>query len=282
MESELAAALRAWRDRVSPGAAGVPPGVGRRVPGLRREELAALAGVSVDYLVRLEQGRARNPSPQVIAALAHALRLTVEEHDALHRMAGVAPPSAGTVPRYVPPGIQRMIDRLTDTALAVYSSAWEIVQWNSLWAALLGDPSPWRGRDRNLIWRFFTVGESRVHHDKVGLDAFESGMVADLHIAIGRYPDDRELTAMIAELRQRSARFASLWDRYELAPRTSTSKTIRHPLVGPVELDCDVLTVPGSDLRMVVYTAPPGSPAAEALELLRVTGIQELDDLSSR
>lgn len=277
MELELAAALRAWRDRVTPGAVGVASGAGRRVPGLRREELAALAGVSVDYLVRLEQGRARNPSPQVIGALAHALRLTVEERDALYRMAGVAPPSAGTVPRHVPPGIQRMIDRLADTALAVYTSGWEIVQWNALWAALLGDPSPWQGRERNLVWRVFTVGEGRVHHEKAGRDAFESGIVADLHIAVGRYPDDRELVAMIAELRRRSARFATLWDRYELAPGTSTRKTIRHPLIGSVDFDCDVLTVPGSDLRIVVYTAAPGSAAADGLALLRVTGIQELE-----
>ena len=121
---EFAAVLRAWRDRLSPREAGLPPGTGRRAPGLRREELAALAGVSVEYLVRLEQGRARHPSPQLLGALARALRLTEDERDHLYRLGGVAVPSDGVVSQHITPGVQRMLDRLGDVPIGVHSAAW--------------------------------------------------------------------------------------------------------------------------------------------------------------
>ncbi|WP_231567115.1 helix-turn-helix transcriptional regulator [Frigoribacterium sp. MEB024] len=125
--SEFADVLRSWRDRVSPADVGLPAGVGRRTTGLRREELAALAGVSVDYVVRLEQGRATNPSPQMLRALAVALRLSDDERDHLYRSAGAAPPSAEVVPRHVGPGVQRIVDRLGDVPLAVFSATHDIL-----------------------------------------------------------------------------------------------------------------------------------------------------------
>jgi transcriptional regulator with XRE-family HTH domain len=275
MRPELATVLRAWRERVSPAAAGMPAGEGRRVPGLRREELAALAGLSVDYVVRLEQGRAASPSPQVLAALARALRLTTQERDHLYRAAGAAVPPVGTVPRHVTPGVQRIVDRLADLPVAVFTSTWEILRWNPPWAALLGDPSAWRGRDRNLIWRHFTKSGSRVRHGDRDLDEFEQGMVADLRVAGSRYPDDRDLAELVDSLRTTSTRFGELWQHATIEQQTSARKTIEHPAVGPVELDCDVLTVPENDLRLVVYSAQPGSASAEKLELIRVTGLQD-------
>ncbi|MGW6270121.1 helix-turn-helix domain-containing protein [Streptomyces sp. NPDC055060] len=139
---EFAQILRAWRDRVRPEDVGLPPGLGRRAPGLRREELALLAGVSVDYIVRLEQGRARNPSPQLLASLARALRLTDVERDHLFRVAGAALPPAGHVPRHVTPTAQRMVDRFRNApvAVAVHTAIYELVLWNPLWATLFGDP----------------------------------------------------------------------------------------------------------------------------------------------
>lgn len=126
---EFAEVLRAWRDRLTPREVGLAAGMGRRAPGLRREELAGLAGVSVEYLVRLEQGRSRNPSPQLLGALARALRLTDEERDHLYRVAGVAPPAPAVVPQHIGPGVQRMLDRLGDTPLGVFSASWDLLWW---------------------------------------------------------------------------------------------------------------------------------------------------------
>lgn len=140
---EFAQILRAWRDRVRPEDVGLPPGLNRRTPGLRREELALIAGVSVDYIVRLEQGRARNPTPQLLTSLARSLRLTDVERDHLFRVAGAAIPPAGHVPRRITPTAQRMVDRFRNApvAVAVHTAIYELLLWNPLWAALFGDPS---------------------------------------------------------------------------------------------------------------------------------------------
>jgi transcriptional regulator with XRE-family HTH domain len=241
--------------------------------------LAGLAGLSVDYLIRLEQGRATNPSPQVLGALAQALRLSTDERDMFYRIGGSAPPASGWVPNFVSPGIQRMIDRLEDAAVGVFTAAWDMIEWNALWAALQGDPSPWTGRERNLIWRYFSPESTRVPRVQHGADQFESferEMTSDLRLASARYPDDKALSELIADLLRLSKRFAELWERFEVAPQVSGRKTIEHPDLGPVTLDCEVLHVQASDLRLVVYTAEPGTPDAAALDLLRVTGLQEL------
>lgn len=158
--SEFASVLRSWRARVGPADVGMPAGGRRRAVGLRREELAALAGVSVDYIVRLEQGRATNPSPQLLGALAVALRLTDSERDHLYRVAGAAPPDRGLVPRHIGPGVQRIVDRLSDVPMAVFTATHDILLWNPLWAAVTGDPSRFVGMDRNLVWRYFTKASS--------------------------------------------------------------------------------------------------------------------------
>jgi len=274
--TELGAALRAWRDRVRPEEVGLRGGGRRRSPGLRREELAGLAGVSVDYLVRLEQGRASNPSPQVLASLARALRLTDSERDLLYVCAGVAPPAAGTVSRHVSPGLQRILDRLADTPVSVYTASWELVSANPLWQALFGEPEPPPGRERNLIWRFFTHEQTAIARTTEEYERHAATMVADLREAAVRYSEDRELQAMIAELRARSDWFAELWDAFGVARQISDRKTILSPTVGPVTVDCDVLTAPDTDLRIVVYTARPGSEDAGKLDLLRVAGLQAL------
>src|SRR4051794_13905391 len=163
---EFAAVLRAWRDRLSPQEVGLPPGTGRRAPGLRREELAALAGVSVEYIVRLEQGRALHPSAQLLGALARALRLTDEERDHLYRVGGAAVPSPGLGPRHIPAGVQRMMDRLGDVPMGVMSASWDLLQWNPLWAALTGDPARYSELERNVAWRHFVVGPGVVDFDE--------------------------------------------------------------------------------------------------------------------
>ena len=273
--NELGAALRAWRDRVRPDEVGLPSGGRRRAPGLRREELAALAGVSVDYLVRLEQGRAANPSAQVLAPLVRALRLSVSERDLLYRAAGVAPPAPGMVPRHVSAGLQRIVDRLADVPVAVYAANWEVLQTNPLWRALFGEREEPTGRNRNLVWRFFVHDRTGVLRDHEEYTRFAAGMVADLRDTAARYPADRELAAMIRELRTGSAWFEELWQSYTVTRKVSDRKTILSP-IGPITLDCDVMSVPDSDVRVVVYTARPGTEDADKLDLLRVTGLQTL------
>jgi transcriptional regulator with XRE-family HTH domain len=271
--TDLGSALRAWRERISPADAGLPSGGDRRVAGLRREEVALLVGISVDYLVRLEQGRAANPSAQVLGALARALRLSGGDRELLYRLAGVIAPPSGSVPREVPRGVQLMIDRMSDTPLAVFTAAWDPVQWNPLWGELLGDPARVDARTRNLIWRYFTAGasahESRVDRDAAHADAFEREIVADLRRAADRYPDDRAVAELVGALREANPRFAELWTRYETVPSAPSRKTVVHPELGPITLDCDVLTIEGGDLRIVLYSAAPDTREAELLGVLR-------------
>jgi transcriptional regulator with XRE-family HTH domain len=269
--------IQTWRHRLQPSDAGLPADSARRTQGLRREELALLAGISVDYLVRLEQGRATNPSTQVLAALSRALRLTVSERDHLYTVAGHAPPRTSAMATNVTPSVQRLVDRLADLPVAVYDPAWTIITWNAAWAALMGDPSAASGRDRNLLWRTFTGKSTRVRKSQDEADDFETNAVADLRRAAGTYPDDAGLRQLVDDLQQASPRFARLWAERMVNMTGSGSKTIVHPQVGPITLDCDVLTVTGSDLRLVVYTAEPSSPDADRLRLIQVLGLQTIN-----
>jgi transcriptional regulator with XRE-family HTH domain len=274
--SEFSSVLRSWRDRVGPAEVGMPAGPGRRTAGLRREELAALAGVSVDYIVRLEQGRATHPSAQMLGALAMALRLSEDERDHFFRIAGAVPPSRSVVPRHITPGVQRIVDRLGDVPIAVFTAAHDILLWNPLWAALNGDPSRYSGVERNLVWRMFMIGQDGIAFDEEHGEEFKSDLVADVRTAVGRYPDDAALARLVSDLRRESPDFERRWASARIATHRSSRKTVTSTPVGPIEIDCDVLTVPGSDLRIVVYTTVSGSTDEGRLDLLRVTGLQDL------
>jgi hypothetical protein len=213
----------------------------------------------------------------VLAAVSRALRLTIEERDHLYTVAGQAPPRRSAMTSHVPPSVQRLVDRLADLPVAVYDPAWTIITWNAAWAGLMGDPSAVSGRDRNLIWRTFTGKSTRVRKSDAEVDEFEANAVADLRRAVGIYPDDARLRQLVDDLRQASSRFAKLWAERVVNTAGSASKTIVHPEVGPITLDCDVLTVAGSDLRLVVYTAEPSTPDADRLRLVQVIGLQELE-----
>ncbi|MFB7599743.1 helix-turn-helix transcriptional regulator [Streptomyces sp. NPDC056160] len=275
--SGFAVLLRAWRDRLSPADAGFTMTDGRRAPGLRREELAQLAGLSVDYVLRLEQGRAKNPSAQVVGALARALQLSRAERDQVYRSAGLLPPRDGTVSTHVPPGIQRLAARLGDVPIGVFTADWTLVWWNTMWSALHGDPAILPAAERNLARALFGNGAAHASMRPVqserGQDAFAESIVADLKDAASRYPKDAQLDHLVQELREASEAFAHHWATPTApAQHTTDRKTIRHPEIGDILLDCDVLIVPGADLRMVTYTAATGSSDAGKLDLLRVTG----------
>ncbi|MFD4138723.1 helix-turn-helix domain-containing protein [Streptomyces sp. NPDC058572] len=278
---DLGRALRGWRDRTAPAAVGLPVAGVRRAAGLRREELAQLAGLSVDYIVRLEQGRATSPSPQVLSALARALRLSAAEREHLYLLAGQPAPGPGQLSAHIPPGIRRLLDQLDRAPLSVHDAAWNLILWNPLWAALFGDASALRGRERNIAWRHFAGLPVRVGHTPGQTARFEAAVVADLRAATARYPADTDLRSLIKDLRGVSADFAHLWDSGIVGVHESDTKTVHHPDVGTLTLDCDALMAPGSDLRVVAYTALPGSDAADKLGLLRVIGTQAMTEDSS-
>jgi transcriptional regulator with XRE-family HTH domain len=273
----LGAMIRTWRDRLLPSAAGLPVTRGRRATGLRREELADLAGVSVDYIVRLEQGRATTPSASVVASLARALQLSTAERDHLYRLAQLVPPVVGAISDHLPPGLQRVLARLGDIAVAVFAADWQLVWWNRGWATLLGDPSASPPRLRNFARDRFPVDDRPAHLalwpvTEADRDATDAAVVSDLRRATGRFPEDSRLAALIRDLSAGNKRFAELWATGEVAAHREDHKTIDHPSVGPVTVDCDVLTVSDSELKIVIMTAVPGSEDETKLQLAAIAG----------
>lgn len=277
-QSDLGALLRSWRDRLQPADVGLPVYGARRAPGLKREELAQLAGLSVDYLVRLEQGRAVHPSAQVAASLARALQLDDAERAHLFIISGLLPPSAGEVPTHIPPGVQRLVARLGEVPVAVFTASWDLISWSPLWSALLGDPAS-EGSHRPNVLRSHFTGESLGSSEIAivgrtdGLASFEASIVADLRRVRGRYPEDRGVRDLVAELAAASERFRQLWDSGTVSEHQSELKVVSHALVGDIELNCDTFTVAGTDLKIVAYTAATGSDAAAKLDFLRVSAV---------
>jgi transcriptional regulator with XRE-family HTH domain len=277
---EFGRTLRHWRDRVKPTAVGVPVGGRRRAAGLRREELAGLAGISVDYLTRLEQGRATSPSVQIVEALARALRVSDAERDLLFRLAGHVTPGLGVVSSRITPSVQRLLDRLANTPVAVYDASWTLVVANAPYDALMGQTTSWRGIERNSVWRNLVGPGTRAVHTPAEQAEFEAGLVADLRLTAARYPTDQRLKQLTRDLAAHSPRFVELWESGGAEPHHDSGrrKTIDHPDVGRITLDCDVLIVAADDLRIMIYTAEPDTEDAERLTLAIVLGTQSLID----
>ena len=262
--------LRGFRDRCDVAFAG-PAAIARRAPGLRREELAVLAGVSVDYLVQLEQGRAVRPSAPVVAALSRALRLGEDDSALLHRAAGLAP-ATGSVARVVPDSVERMVSRLRDWPVAVYSADWWLLRWNAAWTALLGDSGALRGRARNVVWYEMTQPSPCVWVDPGEDDTFRDAIVGDLRVAFLEHPHDAELADLVTALHETSPEFAERWTAARPARFRGMRKHVEHPEAGTIVLDGDVLQVPGCDVRMVVYSPVPGTRDADRLARLTAAG----------
>ena len=274
--AELAEFLRRRRARVQPADAGLEAGGRRRVPGLRRQEVAQLAAMSVDYYVRLEQGRGPRPSRTMLAAISRALRLSDDERAYLYHLAGEIPGLPPGPPRDVRPGVLHLLDRLDDTPAMVCDASYDVLAWNPMAAALLGDFSALPPGERNLIWRFFTDPRARRRHDADGVAAFARESVADLRAAAARYPGDARVRRLVERLRAASTEFAGLWAQQDVAVRRSARKRVRHPAVGWLDLDCESLHDPDRDQWIVLYTAAPGTPSHDALRLLKVLGTQTL------
>jgi hypothetical protein len=275
----LADFLRNKRARISPADVGLPQGHRRRTPGLRREEVAQLAYISVDHYTRLEQARGRHPSRRVLGGIARALRLTDQERAHLFQLAGEREENeAGEPVREVQQSTLNLINRLTDAAAIVVDSTCRVVAWNPLAAALLVDFSALPpGQERNLVRCYFLHSDpDRPPLGLGGSDRFAVTAVSYLRLAATRYPYSRELKILVAELLAGSEDFADLWNSHQLRIDRHLRQTVRHPEVGLIELDFDVLTVPDQEQQVIIFTADPESPAYQALQLLKVIGTQRM------
>lgn len=270
----LADFLRRRREELRPADVGLPDGFRRRTPGLRREEIAALAAMSADYYTRLEQRRGPQPSEQMLAALARALRLTGEERDYLFRIAGHSPPDEATAAAHVAPALLRVLDRLEDTPALILSGLGETLVQNRLAVALLGDKTGYTGLARSEVYRWFTDPAERLRYPEDDRDRQSRAQVANLRAAYGSMGPRSRAADLVAALRKESAEFARLWDRHEVARRFADHKTLIHPEIGAIEVDCQVLFTEDQSQALLVLTAPPGSEADEKLRLLAVLGQQ--------
>jgi transcriptional regulator with XRE-family HTH domain len=271
---ELGRFLRLHRERLAPETVGLPAHGPRRTPGLRREEVAQLAHISTQYYTRLEQARGPHPSRHVLAALGRALRLNDAERAHLNTLGGqqAEPPGPSGD---VPDRIMDLIERMPDTAAIVLDAKYDVLAWNPLAAALLEDFSARPRRERNIIRRYFLHPGERLHGITNGGD-FGRFAAGHLRAAAARYPGDRATQDLVRELLGHSPEFAALWPSPEVSAERHLNKTIDHPQLGPITLRCDILLVPERDQHVVLFTAEPGTPAHDALQLLSVIGLQQL------
>ncbi|MEE4545688.1 helix-turn-helix transcriptional regulator [Streptomyces sp. V4-01] len=267
--SELREFLRSRRARITPEEAGLtpPPGV-RRVPGLRREEVAQLAGVSVDYYVRLERGRSLHVSEAVLDAVARALRLDEDERG--HLLAVARPGRGRSRPlpaQRVRKGLHRVLDTLTEAPALVIGRRTDVLAANRLARALYTDFDALPHRERNMSrFVFLDPAARELYPDWEGV---ARSSVAALHLYAGRHPDDPRLAELIGELSLRDEDFRRWWADHDVQRRTFGAKHFHHPVVGALTLDYEALAVTGDpDQTLGIYTAEPGSPSEEALRLL--------------
>jgi hypothetical protein len=213
-----------------------------------------------------------------VESLARALRLSDGERDLLYQLAGHAAPGLEVVPSRLTPSVQRLLDRLANTPVAVYDATSTLIVANAPYDALMGETSTWRGIERNAIWRNLVGPGSRTVHTPEEQAHHEARLVAALRLTAARYPADRALRRLVSELAAQSPRFAELWESNAPDPYRDVSKhkIIDHPAVGHITLDCDTLIVAADDLRIMVYTAEPGTEDAERLALAIVLGTQTL------
>ncbi|WP_424211705.1 helix-turn-helix transcriptional regulator [Streptomyces sp. BI20] len=269
----LADFLHRSRDRVRPADVGLPAGARRRAPGLRREEVAQLAGMSADYYTRLEQARGPQPSPEMLAALGRALRLTRDEVDHLHLLAGRRPPAEAARGDHVNPGLLHLLDRLDTTPAQILGDLGDVLAQNPVAEALLGGVCTVSEHGRNVVWRWFADPAQRAAYPSGEHEAIGRAHVGDLRAAVARRgAGDPAAARLVARLRGASEEFARIWDLHEPAVRRASRLRLDHPLIGPVELDCQVLRAPEGEQRVVLYTPPVGGDAADRLALLRVVG----------
>ncbi|GGR50086.1 helix-turn-helix transcriptional regulator [Streptomyces griseomycini] len=277
--TELGAFLRSRRGRIRPADVGLPAGPRRRVPGLRRDEVAQLAGASVDYYNELERGAGSQPSEQMIAALARALRLTADERDYLYHLAGRPVPVPGGAASHVHPGMLDLLQRMPSTPAQVITDLHVTLVQNPLAVALLGDHSGFRGTRASFLHRWFTEPEARQLYPEADHATQSRAFVADLRAAAARRDaKDTEAASMIRALLHASPEFAALWADHDVAFRREDRKRIRHPVLGLLEVNCLNLFSEDGRQRLLWFTPALGTDSADLLDLLAVLGTQDVVD----
>ncbi|GAA2046660.1 helix-turn-helix transcriptional regulator [Streptomyces carpaticus] len=273
--TELGAFLRSRRERIRPADVGLPHGPRRRVPGLRRDEVAQLAGASVDYYNELERGAGSQPSEQMIAALARALRLTADERDYLYHLADRPVPAHGGAASHVHPGMLDLLGRVTSTPAQVITDLHVTLVQNPLAVALLGDHSAFRGARASFIHRWFTEPEARRLYPEADHAGQSRILVADLRAAAARRDArDTEAGSMISTLLGLSPEFAALWADHDVAVRREDRKRLNHPALGLVEVNCLNLFSEDGRQRLLWFTPAVGTGSGDLLDLLAVLGTQ--------
>ena len=275
----LADFLRHRRQALQPEDVGLGPGRRRRTPGLRREEVAALAHMSTDFYTRLEQRRGSRPSQQTIGALARALRLTLDERDHLLQLAGHTAPPRTRRSGHVSPALLRVLDGL-DTPAQVVSDLGVTLEQNPLAEALLGAQTTQSGLARSMIYRWFTDPEERRRYPVEDHELHSREYAARLRGVQSRDLGDPDARELIGALLQHSPEFTQLWEEHEVALPAEAHKRIAHPTIGLIELDCLILTADNQTEKLVIFTATPGSEDAERLALLRVIGTEQFTTLA--
>jgi transcriptional regulator with XRE-family HTH domain len=275
----LAGFLRHRRQALQPEDVGLGAGRRRRTPGLRREEVAALAHMSTDFYTRLEQRRGSRPSQQTIGALARALRLTLDERDHLLQLAGHTAPPRTRRSDHITPALLRVLDGL-NTPAQVVSDLGVTLEQNPLAEALLGTQTTHSGLARSMFYRWFTDPEERSRYPVDDHELHSRQYAALLRGAQSRDPSDPDARELIVALLQHSPEFTQLWEEHEVALPAEAHKRIAHPTIGLIDLDCLILTADNQTERLVIFTATPGSEDAEHLALLRVIGTEQFTTLA--
>ncbi|CAM06219.1 helix-turn-helix protein [Saccharopolyspora erythraea NRRL 2338] len=269
---ELAQFLRNRRESLRPAEVGLPAGTGRRrTPGLRREEVAWRAGVSANYYERLEQARAPRPSPQVVAALARALRLGDDESAHLARLAGQTPPSRERPAAEVPEGVRMLLDRVGAVPAYVLNARHDVLAWNAMAAELITDFAALPAAEQNLLRLSVRFGEQWCRGSG---DGFLRQAAADLRQAAVRYPSDTGIAELVRDCSAVSAEFAASWHAHDVRGPQTLRKRINHPELGALDLDCQTLHVPGTDQRLVTFSAEPGSVDHDKLLRLQLRALR--------
>ncbi len=273
--------LKSRRDRLSPQDLGLPDSSRRRVPGLRRDEVSTLAGASVDYYVQLEQGRGAQPSEQMLAALARALRLTLDERNHLYYLAGRPLPPTGSTNSHVHPGMLDLLHRLTSTPAQIISDLSVTLVQNRMAAALLGWPKQTTGTPSSFIYQWFTDPSARLLYHPDEHQHQSQVFVADIRAVAARRGHDHRVSDLTNRLLKRSPEFSELWSQQDVAIRRADRKRLIHPTIGEIELNCLSLLSEDGTQRLLWFTPPAGSAAVEQLELLNVVGNLSMSERSS-
>jgi transcriptional regulator with XRE-family HTH domain len=275
-KTQLADFLRRRREALQPEDVGLSRGPRRRAEGLRREEVAALCDMSVDYYSRLEQSRGPQPSEQMLAAIARGLRLTLDERDHLFRLAGHNAPVRALRSQHISPGLMRVLDRLQDTPAQVISELGEVLFQTPPARALFGDETQLSGMSRSIVYRWFVSPGARDVYPAEDHAGLSRNFTADLRTAYVKYGPSSRVGDIVDALADESPEFAKLWAAHEVNSVHSYEKRLQHPEVGVMTVQCQLLHDHEQGQSLLVYTATPGTESYQKLQLLSVIGNQRI------